>query len=64
MTIETKWGKITANKEVLNLLGSIIYTATYQYESKGYDALEKQAYDIAEAIYNKLDESGYYKNVK
>ncbi|MBQ8426167.1 MAG: hypothetical protein IJX16_00180 [Clostridia bacterium] len=61
MTVEIKGlGKITASKEVLNTLSSLIWESSESYENRGRKALAKDASDIANAIYDELDKANYY----
>ena len=61
MTVEIKGlGKITASKEVLNTLSSIICEASGSYENRGRKALAENASNIANAIYNELEKVNYY----
>ena len=64
MTINTEVGKITASKEVLNYLSLVISEASKYYESKGSFALEKKARGVASEIFDALDDTGYYDNIK
>lgn len=62
MTVETTYGKITANRNVLNSL-CITFAESAEYnKAKGYNALAKQAEKTFNAIFHALEESGYYKD--
>lgn len=63
MTIELKGiGKVTASKEVLNLIAIWAGQAAESYEVKGLNALKRQATEADKEIYDALDKTGYYNN--
>lgn len=57
-------GKITASKEILNLISSLAYEARENYAATGYKAWAVQAKEVAEALYDALDEIGFYDKYK
>ena len=62
MTVEIKGlGKITASKEVLNILSSYAWEAQISYENRKRFALAKNASIMANTIYEELEKEGYYK---
>ena len=62
MTVEIKGlGKITASKEVLNILSSYAWEASNSYEERGRNQLSINAYKMANTIYDELERNGYYK---
>ena len=64
MTIDIKGlGKITASKEVLNLLSAMAYDAETTQANKNHDAIARQYSGIANNIYDALLECGYYNDV-
>ena len=54
-------GRITASKDVLNYISIAMSEASYHFELKGLSALQKEAKEYANAIYNELDSKGYYE---
>ena len=61
MTIEFANGKkITATKNVLNMISLYASAAREKYEKLGYSALASEAEDFEMAIYNRLKEDGFY----
>lgn len=63
MTVELKGiGKVTASKEVLNLLAIWAIRAAENYESKGLNALRKQALEADKEIFDALAETGFYNS--
>ncbi len=64
MTVETRNGKITASKAVLNVLSCDLYEASGSYRKRGRYALSYEAEEMARSIYDALDSVGYYEGVK
>lgn len=63
MTINTKIGKITASKDVLNYL-SIICTQAEEYnKSRGYNASAEECKEVSYDLYNVLKEVGFYNDL-
>ena len=60
MTIKTEYGNITASKELLNLITGYLFEASDRYSKKERPALSEQSLKLANTIFNKLDETGYY----
>lgn len=61
MTIEFANGKkITAAKNVLNMIAIYASEAREKYEKSGYSALASEAEDFEMSIYNRLKEDGFY----
>ena len=57
-------GKITCNKEMMNLLSLLAENASEMYRLKGYNSLAEEAEEISKTMYNMLDEVGFYDNVR
>lgn len=53
-------GKITASKEVLNDIAAAFSCACELDRSKNRDALANKNYGVFVAIYDALEDSGYY----
>lgn len=62
MTINTKYGKITADQNMLNYISILAREAAEEYSREGYNGLEKEAMEFAQHIYNELEKAGTYKN--
>lgn len=60
MTVNTINGKITADKETLNLISIAFLDAAKHYTDEGADAIAKRFDRVSEEIYNALKETGYY----
>lgn len=61
MTINIdSFGKITASKDTLNALSLVFIQAEESESNKGHNACAKLYRNIANKIYDKLDETGYY----
>ena len=62
MTVNTKLGKITASKDVLNCLSVALYEAADSIQArKGAEKRDVYGYDTASReIYLELVRSGYY----
>ena len=62
MTVNTRFGKITASKEVLNELSIALFEAADSIQArKGIEKRDVYGYDtVANEIFNALDETGYY----
>lgn len=54
-------GSISASRDLLNLISIAFSEAAYHYEDKGLKHLAKSYRDTATQIYDKLEESGYYR---
>lgn len=63
MTIETYYGKITANKAVLNYISEAFSALGKEEQSKGYINLANISYRDSKTIYNMLEKAGYYKDL-
>ena len=61
MTIETRYGKLTGNKEVLNVISLYLGYARDCLDEKGRKSMALEAKEIASAIYGALKEVEYYK---
>lgn len=55
-------GSISASRDLLNLISIAFSEAAYHYEDKALMNLARSYRDIATQIYDRLDESGYYKS--
>lgn len=62
MIIETKHGKITGNKNLLNYISILACEAADLYRKHGADCLAEDAEEFSNAIYEALKESGLYKD--
>lgn len=62
MTIETKHGKITGNRNLLNYISLLACEAEDKYRKEGADALAEDAKAFSDIIYEALLESGLYKD--
>ena len=60
MTVNTINGKITANKETLNLISIAFLDAAKHYTNEGADAIAERFGRVSDEIYRELKESGYY----
>lgn len=62
MTVNTRFGKITASKEVLNQLSIALFEAADSIQArKGIEKRDVFGYDTAaNEIFDALDETGYY----
>lgn len=62
MTVNTRFGKITASKEVLNRLSIALFEAADSIQArKGIEKRDVFGYDTAaNEIFDALDETGYY----
>lgn len=62
MTVELKGiGKVTASKEVLNLLSIWATEASRVYEGRERHYMAKEAQEASSSIFEALEETGYYK---
>ena len=64
MTVNTPIGKITASKDTLNKLSCYIHRARMHCVEKDLIVLAFEAEEIAHAIYEDLELSGYYDDVE
>lgn len=64
MVVETSYGKISANKDALDYIYLMMIEASKSYDSRGRSFLSKEARDNANAIYDALDDAGFYDNVR
>lgn len=62
MTIETKHGKITGNRNLLNYISLLACEAADKYRQDGANALAKDAELFSDMIYEVLKESGLYND--
>ena len=62
MTVNTTMGKITASKDVLNMLSISFLESAVSLADKGYKARSKQAETTADEIYHALDAVGFYEH--
>ena len=62
MTVNTTIGKITANKDVLNMLSLSLSENAEFLANRGYIARSKQDETTAKEIYNALDAVGFYEH--
>ena len=62
MTVNTNIGKITASKDVLNMLSLSLSESAHGLASRGYNARAKQDQTTADDIYNALDAVGFYNH--
>ena len=60
MPVNTINGKITANKETLNLISIAFLDAAKHYTNEGADAIAERFGRVSDEIYRELKESGYY----
>lgn len=60
MTVNTCKGKITANKDVLNVISIAFLEASRKYKEDGCNALSKSYDVVSTEIYRALKEVGYY----
>ena len=61
MTVEIKgFGKLTANKDVLNIISMLADEASDRYEELNKIISANQAREIAKDIYDKLEKAGFY----
>lgn len=64
MTVNTKMGKITASKEVLCELNICIFKAEQAYRQDGRKNLANYYREVHSQIFDALDETGYFDDVK
>lgn len=62
MTVNTTYGKITASKEVLNMLSLSLSESARSLADRGYYARSKQDETASEEIYHALDAVGLYRH--
>lgn len=62
MTVNTNIGKITASKDVLNMLSLSLSENADGLARRGYNARAKQDKTTADDIYNALDAVGFYNH--
>ena len=62
MTVSTNIGKITASKEVLNMLSLSLSESAAGLADRGYYARSKQDQTTADEIYSALDAVGFYRH--
>lgn len=62
MTINTNYGKITADQDTLNFILVLARDAAQENSKEGYVALAKEARDFARHIYNEMEKAGMYKD--
>ena len=62
MTVNTTMGKITASKEVLNMLSLSLSESAEYLANRGYYARSKQDETTAKEIYQALDAVGLYRH--
>lgn len=62
MTVNTTMGKITASKEVLNMLSLSLSQSAESLANRGYYARSKQDETTADEIYHALDAVGFYRH--
>ena len=60
MTVNTSKGKITANKDTLNIISIAFLDAAKRYKYEGANALAKSYDRVSEEIYNALKNTGFY----
>lgn len=60
MTVSTINGKITANKDTLNIISIAFLDAAKKYKDEGSDALAGRYDRVSEEIYTALKNTGYY----
>ena len=61
MTVNTTIGKITASKEILNMLSQSLSESAEFLDNRGYKARSKLNETTAHEIYLALDAVGFYK---
>ena len=65
MTVNTHEGKITATKEVLNLISMAFVSDAKQWDKEGFHLVADSRKKVANEIYIALKETGYYdKNTR
>ena len=62
MTVNTNIGKITASKDVLNMLSLSLSESVSGLTERGYYARSKQDQTTADEIYHALDAVGFYRH--
>lgn len=62
MTVETRMGKITACREVLNLISIAYYESADRRMERGQPNIAQCEIEIANEIHIALEKSGYYEN--
>lgn len=62
MTVNTNIGKITASKDVLNMLSISLSESADALASRGHNARAKQDATTATDIYYALDAVGFYEH--
>jgi hypothetical protein len=60
MTVKTSLGNITASEAVLNEISLAFYQSGERDEANGLESIATERKNIADEIYNALNESGYY----
>lgn len=60
MTVETHVGKITAKKEMLNLISMAFSADAKLFRKGGYNYVADSRDRIAHEIYSALETAGYY----
>ena len=60
MTVNTHEGKITATKEVLNLISMVFETDAINWSKVGVQPVANSRKKVANEIYAALKEAGYY----
>lgn len=63
MTVETKLGKITASKAVLNAISLMADFSSDRNFEKGYTASGARDKEISNEIYHALKSVGYYEGI-
>lgn len=61
MTVKTSIGKITANKDVLNMLSLELLESSCSLEKRGQHGRAEQDKKTSDEIFRALDEVGFYR---
>lgn len=56
--------KVDSISQLANRLSSICYIASERYKEMGYEFFEKEVGNVANALYDSLDNKGYYDDIK
>jgi len=64
MTVNTNYGKITANKDALNYISLLAGEAANKLKRDGAGALAEDAQELSNQIYDVLSAAGFYDNVR
>lgn len=64
MTVTTKYGKITATPDMLNMIGIAFNNSAHLQRRSGFHALADESEEINDCIYKTMDEAGEYDDFR